>query len=59
MSNEKKAETTREAQFFVRPGTKDKTAKDLGNEIADGLIAQINEHRKAQGLPPLEKDAEG
>lgn len=50
MSNEDK----KQAQFFVRP--EKQTAKDLGDTIADGLIAQINADRIAQGLPPLEKD---
>jgi hypothetical protein len=52
MSTEEK----KDAQFFVRPTTEGKKPEDLADEMADGLIAQINAERLAKGLPPLEKD---
>ena len=49
-------EPRKDAQFFVRPATKDTTAESLARQISEGLIAIINEERAKKGLPPLEKD---
>ncbi len=51
-----KEEPKKDAQFFVRPATKETTAESLGDQIAEGLIVQINAERAKKGLPPLEKD---
>jgi hypothetical protein len=40
--------------FFVRPGAT-QSAEELADDIARFLIAQINEYRKAKGLPPMPK----
>ena len=44
-------EPKKDAQFFVRPATKEATAESLGDQIADGLIAQVNEHRAKRAFP--------
>lgn len=45
----------REALFFVRP-KEGATKGAAADEIADALIAEINEDRKKKGLPPLPKE---
>jgi hypothetical protein len=54
MSEVNKEEPTKDAQFFVRP-MKSTTVESLSDQIANGLIAQVNAERATKGLRPLPK----
>jgi hypothetical protein len=47
--------TNRKPLFFIRP-KKTATVEEVADELSDFIIEQVNEDRRARGLPPLPKE---